>query len=315
MAPDTLAALTLVVAALGALAAWPLRRRTAGPRAAALGALGLVLLLLPLVAARDASWPYRLLAGMGVPIVVLKLRDLHVAAPWWSAQPLGRWVLAIVLPFVLVPRAHAAAPQPPKRVLLRRLVVGGVEVLAGVALWRAGLPTAAAEHGFVLEHVTRVLLLYLIAFDGGLAVLGAALGLAGLARLRFTHHPIVAATPADFWRRYNLEAGRWFHHDIFLPDGGRRHPLRTTLVVFLVSGLLHEYLAAVLVGRVQGYQTAFFLLHGALVVTTARLRPRGAVRAIAIASTFVIVMATTVLFFASIHAAEGRFWINEAPLP
>jgi len=50
-------------------------------------------------------------------------------------------------------------------------------------------------------------------------------------------------------------------------------------------------------------------------VTTARLRPRGAVRAIAIASTFVIVMATTVLFFASIHAAEGRFWINEAPLP
>lgn len=315
MTPDTSALSALLVAVLLGLAAWPMRTWTTSLRAPVLGLVGLVLLLGPLLLAREASWPLRVLAGMGVPIVVLKLRDLHVAAPWWQQQHFGQWALYILLPFVLVPRAHAAAPRPSRRVVLRRLVLGCLEVALGVALWRGGLPAAAAEHGFVVEHVTRVLLLYMIAFDGGLAVLGAALALTGLARLRFTHHPILASTPADFWRRYNLEAGRWFHHDVFTPEGGRRHPVRTVLQVFLVSGLLHEYLSAVLVGRVQGYQMAFFLSHGLLVVTTARWRPRGLLRVAGIALSFAIVMATTVLFFASIHAAEGRFWTNPPPLP
>ncbi|MCB9824268.1 MAG: hypothetical protein H6806_01880 [Planctomycetes bacterium] len=315
MSPDLSALSSLLLAVVLGLAAWPARAWAPRRRAVFLGLLGLLLLLGPLVVAREASWPLRVLAGMGVPIVVLKLRDLHVASDWWRQQHVARWALAILVPFVLVPRAHAAAPRPPRRVLLRRLVIGSLEVAVGVLLWRSGLPAAAAEHGFVVEHVTRVLLLYMIAFDGGLAVLGAALSLVGVARLRFTHHPILASTPADFWRRYNLEAGRWFHHDVFTPEGGRRHPVRTVLQVFLVSGLLHEYLSAVLVGRVQGYQTAFFLLHGVLVVATARMRPRGALRVAGIVVTFAVVMATTVLFFASIHAAEGRFWMNPPPLP
>lgn len=316
MPPDVLAALVLVLATAAALCAWPLRAAGRWPRGLALGALAGVLLPLPFLFAMDASLGWRIAAGAGVPILVLKLVDLHVGAAWWRSQPLGRWVLTLVVPFVLVPRAHAAAPPAERALLWRRLVLGLVEVGIGLVLLAWARDVDWVRLGFVAEHVTRVLLLYLVGFDGGLAVLGAVLGLLGVARLPFTRHPIVALTPADFWRRYNLEAGRWFHHDIFLPVQGRRRPVRATLLTFLVSGVLHEYLAAVLLGRVQGYQLACFLLHGVAVVLTFRIRPRGAWRVVGVACTFAFVMAAAVLFFASIeNIAPGRFYRAGALLP
>jgi hypothetical protein len=314
--PDTHAALVLVLATAASLCAWPLRTVGRPRRALALGALAALLLPLPFLLPPETSLGWRIAVGAGIPVLVLKLRDLHIGASWWCTQRGRRWVLTVVVPFVLVPRAQDAAPRPSTRHFVRQLAIGLVEVGIGWALLRAAQDVDWTQVGFAAEHVTRVLLLYLVGFDGGLAVLGALLGLVGLARLPFTRHPIVAITPADFWRRYNLEAGRWFHHDVFVPAAGRRHPVRATLLTFLVSGLLHEYLAAVLLGRVQGYQLACFLLHGLAVVLTFRLRPRGATRLVGGALTFSFVMAAAVLFFASIeNIAPGRFYRSGAWLP
>ena len=70
------------------------------------------------------------------------------------------------------------------------------------------------------------------------------------------------------------------------------------LAVFVFSGLLHEYLFAAALGRVQGFQLAFFLLQGAAVALTLRVKPD---RTIGVGFTFTFNALTSILFFASVH--------------
>ena len=109
----------------------------------------------------------------------------------------------------------------------------------------------------------------------------------------------MARIPADFWRRYNRAAGQFFHEDVFKPLGGLRSPVRATLGTFAVSAVLHEYIFWIAVGRVQGFQTAFFLLQGLVVAATLKVKPRGW-RAVAWGTgTLGSNLASSVLFFAS----------------
>ena len=66
-----------------------------------------------------------------------------------------------------------------------------------------------------------------------------------------------------------------------------------------MSAILHEYIFWIAVGRLQGYQTAFFLLQGLVVAATLKVRPRGW-RAVAWGTgTLAFNLASSVLFFAS----------------
>lgn len=82
--------------------------------------------------------------------------------------------------------------------------------------------------------------------------------------------PPLARSPRDFWgHRWNLFVHRWFGRHVFRPVGGLRHPIRGTLIVFLVSGLVHEYVVAAAIGQLPqriGWMTAFFLVHGIAVI-------------------------------------------------
>ena len=72
------------------------------------------------------------------------------------------------------------------------------------------------------------------------------------------------------------------------------------MATFLVSALGHEYIFSTAAGRLQGYQTAFFLLQGLVVAATLRVRPRGW-RAVAWGTgTLAFNLASSVLFFASL---------------
>ena len=82
-----------------------------------------------------------------------------------------------------------------------------------------------------------------------------------------------------------------------------------TLGVFLVSGLLHEYVFATALGRVQGYQLAFFSIQGIGVVLTARARPP---RAVGIPATLAFLGLTSILFFASVQGF-GPFYQEGLP--
>jgi D-alanyl-lipoteichoic acid acyltransferase DltB (MBOAT superfamily) len=113
--------------------------------------------------------------------------------------------------------------------------------------------------------------------------------------------PLAATTLADFWRRYNRNMHQFFLKDVFVSVGGLRNPLRATLLVFVLSALIHEYIFGIAIGRVQGYQTAFFLIQGVAAAATARVKARGRSALPWIATTFAFNFVTSVLFFASMN--------------
>jgi hypothetical protein len=78
--------------------------------------------------------------------------------------------------------------------------------------------------------------------------------------------------------------------------------MRATVATFVVSALVHEYVFGIALGRVQGYQTLFFLSQGLAVTATARLKPAGWKLWPWIAATLTFNLATSVLFFASINS-------------
>ena len=72
-------------------------------------------------------------------------------------------------------------------------------------------------------------------------------GIVALARLRADRElrssRIWRATPADFWRRWNISLSTWFRDYVYIPLGGSRAAgwiwARNVLVTFLLSGLWH----------------------------------------------------------------------------
>src|SRR5262249_16713012 len=117
------------------------------------------------------------------------------------------------------------------------------------------------------------------------------------------HAPQTAATPADFWRRWNRPAQQFLHEYAFPLGGGIRSPVRGPFPVFAVSGLVHEYVFGIASGSVQGWQFLFFAFHGIIAVTTRRIRPRGWVVIPCIAGTIALNLALAVLFFKSVDSA------------
>jgi D-alanyl-lipoteichoic acid acyltransferase DltB (MBOAT superfamily) len=143
----------------------------------------------------------------------------------------------------------------------------------------------------------------MVAIIGGLSALTALWRISGGAARDYMDRPFTARTPADFWRRYNRNMQQFFWEDLFKPLGGNRTPIRTTLWVFAVSALLHEFLFYAAIGRVQGYQTLFFSLHGVASAMTLRIRVKKGWTAVPwIVATLAFNLASSVFFFASIHA-------------
>jgi D-alanyl-lipoteichoic acid acyltransferase DltB (MBOAT superfamily) len=122
--------------------------------------------------------------------------------------------------------------------------------------------------------------------------------------------PLLAATPREFWRRYNRPAQQFIHDHIYRRIGGP--PARAILLTFAVSALIHEYVFGIVLGRVQGYQTVFFLLQGFAVALTLRARPTGHRVWLAIAATFLFNVLSSVFFFASVHGVVP-FYANGLP--
>ena len=154
---------------------------------------------------------------------------------------------------------------------------------------------------FALEHCAKTLAFFIALIPG--SALGATLWRMAGGRARdFMDAPLFAATPAEFWRRYNRPAQQFFYEDVFKRAGAYQSPVLAALATFAVSALVHEYVFGVTLRRFQGYQTAFFLLQGLAVAATVRLRPaRGSRTWLWICATWIFNLATSVFFFASVN--------------
>jgi hypothetical protein len=307
------------VLALVVLACYPLLVAQAGRRRLAVLGAGAVLLPLPLLvpSGAPASALVRFHVAVAAVLVTWKLYDLHVGFPTTGRPPFGRYLafLTSVMGHAVY-RRRGSEPGPDRAGNVRRLVRGLLELaLGGVALYVLFGRLDLGATSFALEHAAKWVALY-VAADGGLLVGVALHRLLGADVLDVYRDPVLGRTPADLWRRYNRIVGEWLFVNVYRRPGLRRRPAAATMASFAVSAVMHEYLFAIALGRLQGFQLAFFLSHGLAAVLTYRLRPKGWQVPLGVALTVLFTLATLVLFTASVHdvlAPLGLFYAHGRP--
>lgn len=91
-------------------------------------------------------------------------------------------------------------------------------------------------------------------------------------------NPAASRSLGEFWgRRWNLAFHAVARESVFKPIARRWGVVAATLGTFFFSGLLHELLLSVPVGGGYGLPTAYFLLHGLLVLAERRWSIQGRV--------------------------------------
>ena len=269
--------------------------------------LAVLVALTPWIIPADARIA-RFFMAIYAAVLVLKMWDLHLGAGRSVRPRLAEFLGFLANIASLVHRRTGFERQPTPRENGIRLFRSLVEASLGLLAFNILLRLDWSSTPFLVEHVLKASAFFVGAsgFFSAFAALARALG--GYAPEPMTR-PLSARTPAEFWRRYNRWTGEGLREDLFRPIGGRRHPVAATLAVFAFSGLLHEYVFSAGVGRVQGFQLAFFLMQGVAVVLTARVKPG---RIIGVGTTFAFNALTSVLFFASIHGI-APFYEGELP--
>lgn len=295
----TALAILLLALALCALT-FPVVRRDSRPPGSVLLGVAVLVFAMPWLYPLRPVVPKVVVTLMCSAVLVPKLIDSMMFADAWRRRGWLAWIASLLNPGTILHRPDWTYPSPTTMQNLRMLGRGFVEVLAGAMLLRWAMARDLGAISFWLDHGVKLAAAYLIAFDGGITLLCGLARLMGMRVIDFSRHPILASTPADFWRRYNREAGRFLYEVAFKPLGGLRHPRRAIFATFILNGLLHEYLAWLMVGSIQGYQIAYFILHGAATAWTWHLRPRGVGRMIGIVLTIAFGFFTSVLFFASV---------------
>jgi MBOAT, membrane-bound O-acyltransferase family len=275
-----------------------LRHREAVRRIAAQVIIALAIAMLPFFVPPRAKL-LRFGAAVWAVTLIVKTYDVGAAARDGAAPPLGQYLAHLPNGLLLIRRRPPESSWTAGKnltLLVRRAAGGAMAIGLCVIIFRADW----AGRSFWVEHAAKVVPFYfaLINVTGAIA---AGWRLLGGTALDPFGHPAAAATPAEFWRRWNRPTAQWFQQHVFYPAGGVAHPIRATLATFAVSAIVHEYVFGIPVGRVQGFQTAFFMIQGVAVVATARTRPGGWRRFAWGVGTFAFMLGTSVLFFASMN--------------
>jgi hypothetical protein len=248
----------------------------------------------------------RLVVAIVAACLILKLVDLHLAAERshaLDALPFAAYLGNVVH---LVQRRTGVETQPSATANRRNLLSSllGMLLALVVLLWSGRVDWS--QWPFLLQHAVRAGA-FLVGVHFMFLHLAAMMRAIGMYSIDPERRPFLACTPAEFWRRYNRFMGQFLHFNVFVPLGGRRHPVRATLLVFALSGLLHEYLFLVATGRLHGYQMAFFMLQGVAVALTLRIKPSGAMSLVWWMGTWTFHVLTSLLFFASLHSVAAFY--------
>jgi len=165
------------------------------------------------------------------------------------------------------PRPFAATARPSGPGLMAwgalKMAVG-----AGLLLVRTGVPAV----DIVRVFVGIGLLLHFGLCD----VLAGFWRCRGVAVERLFVNPAASRSLGEFWgRRWNLAFHAVAREYVFRPIARRWGAAAATLATFLFSGILHELLLSVPAGAGYGLPTAYFLLHGLLVLAERRWSIQG----------------------------------------
>jgi hypothetical protein len=237
-----------------------------------------------------------MVAALFAVAILVKLYDLFRHPELAQRLPLSSYIAYLANWFWLVlPKEPARAPRAEDLQRLRQ-VIPPLLVMLG-ACWLVSLNYSDVP--FAIEHTVKVsaLVATIILLANGAAQVWRLLGGRALDPML---DPLLATTPADFWRRWNRPAQQFFQEYAYGASGGFRRPVRGILVSFIASGVVHEYLFAITIGRVMGWQLLYFALHGLATVATFRIRPRGWMVIPCVAGTIAFNLVMSILFFKSV---------------
>ena len=243
----------------------------------------------------------RFLASISAATLTLKVIDVSLDIRRRREITWQEYVDFLCNPFTLVRRSLGSERRPSPKENLLGLLGGTIRCAFAIAALIGLFRFDWSNIPFLLEHVAKVTAL-MLAIASGLAGAAAIWRLSGGTARDFMDRPFVARTPAEFWRRYNRNVQQFFWQNVFSGTHSRRNPIRTMILAFGLSALLHELLFYAAVGRLQGYQMTFFAVQGIAAACTARLKVKGKLAAPWIAATMAFNLLTSVLFFASIHS-------------
>jgi hypothetical protein len=239
----------------------------------------------------------RFVAALFSTAILVKLYDLfHQPERARQLSPAAHVLYLINWFWTVLPQKPPTVPRP-RDLLQLAFAVPATIVARAATVYVFHLDVANIP--FLAEHCLKVtaIALTLIPLTNGLASLWRLLG--GRA-LNPMGNLVTPSTPAEFWRRWNRPAQRFFEYYTFRRMVGMRHPTLGILTAFTISGLGHEYLFAITIGRVQGWQTLYFVLNGLAVAATYRLRPRGYLVPLCVAATIAFNLLASIIFCQSL---------------
>ena len=209
-------------------------------------------------------------------------------------------------------------PESPWPQVLR-LIGGIVGCTIALLAIRALSGIALVRSSFALNHAV-MLPTFVLAIESLSRALCGLERLAGFDTTPIIRNAYLSRTVSEFWRRYNNRMHDWFYRNVFQATGGRRAPVRSLLLVFLVSGLLHELMFALATSRLTGYQFAFFTIQGPAALASGRLQrlaKRGGIagKITAHGATILFIAVTSVLFFDGVSKIFPFFYASHSPLP
>lgn len=175
------------------------------------------------------------------------------------------------------------------------------------------------RESFVLDHL-KIVLLFALAAETLPGLLHRWERLCGYDVPPLVRHAFISRTVGEYWRRYNTRIHDWLADNVFFPSGGPRHPTRGVLLVFLVSGLIHELMFGIAIGRFDGSQLVFFVLQAPGVWISEYFKPlirRGGALGSTLARvvTFTWFAATSVFFFHAVNQLFPYFYAGRHNLP
>ena len=215
-------------------------------------------------------------------------------------------------------RRRLLRPEVPWPHVLR-LVAGIAGVVGAVLTLKALSSSVLIRSSFALNHAA-MLLTFVVAIESLSRALCGLEHLAGFDTTPIIRNAYLSRTVSEFWRRYNHRIHDWLYRNVFQTTGGRRAPVRSVVLVFLVSGVFHELMFGIATSRFTGYQLAFFTLQAPAALASGRLERfarRGGVagKIVAHGSTILFLAVTSVLFFDGVGKVFPFIYASESPLP
>lgn len=296
---------TVVMALIAVVCFFPALSLGERRRMVAFLVLGAVVALSPILIPLQHR-PARIMASGFALLLVMKMWDLHVGALRGERLHFSEFLAFFANLFLLVLRKKGHERQPTTSQNLWNLAVGIFGCAAAFMLMVPLLKFDWTGIPFLLEHGLKATVFFGFAVAFFQTCVATTRFIGGYL-VSFSDQPLMARTPAEFWRRYNRLVGQFLHEDVFKLLRGRRCPIRATVGVFLVSGLIHEYLFWIVIGRPEGFQMMFFLVQGCAVALTLRIKPTGREALVWGGVTFVFNLMTSVFFFASIQSVIGFY--------